>query len=73
MGMDLAASEALLDRLWAHATEARHAVAHRWRVGDLLLWDNRAALHRRDPFDAASRRVMWRTQIGGATAPSAVT
>jgi taurine dioxygenase len=36
------------------------------------VWDNRATLHRRDPFDAKARRIMHRTQIKGATAPNAV-
>jgi taurine dioxygenase len=34
-------------------------------VGDLILWDNRCVMHRRDAFDAATRRVMHRTQIKG--------
>ncbi|NIO15275.1 MAG: TauD/TfdA family dioxygenase, partial [Xanthomonadales bacterium] len=42
---------ALLDRLWAHATQDRFVTTHSWRVGDLLMWDNRAVLHRRDAFD----------------------
>jgi taurine dioxygenase len=40
-------------------------------VGDLLMWDNRSTMHRRDPFDAASRRIMHRTQIKGRVTPSA--
>jgi len=40
-----------------------------WRVGDLVLWDNRCTMHRRDPFDASSRRIMHRTQIKGSAAP----
>ena len=44
---------------------------HRWRVGDLLLWDNRSTMHRRDPFDNATRRVMHRTQIKGKAEPRA--
>ncbi len=70
-GLDLADSEALLDALWAHATRPEFSFAHRWRVGDLLMWDNRATLHRRDPFDPEARRIMHRTQIKGATAPMA--
>jgi alpha-ketoglutarate-dependent taurine dioxygenase len=34
-----------------------------WRVGDLVLWDNRCTMHRRDAFDPGARRVMHRTQI----------
>jgi taurine dioxygenase len=36
-----------------------------WKVGDLVIWDNRCAMHRRDAFDPESRRLMHRTQIKG--------
>ncbi len=65
VGMDVAESEALLDALWEHATQRRFALCHEWQAGDLLMWNNLAVLHRRDPFDAGSRRVMHRTQIKG--------
>jgi taurine dioxygenase len=71
VGLPLAESEALLDALWAHATRPEHTHAHRWRVGDLLMWDNRSTMHRRDPFDPATRRVMHRTQVKGSVAPRA--
>ena len=64
-GLELAESEALLDTLWEHATRPEHVWTQQWRVGDLVLWDNRCALHRRDEFDGAARRVMHRTQIAG--------
>jgi taurine dioxygenase len=70
-GYTPAESDALLDALWAHATQARFTHAHRWRVGDLVLWDNRTTMHRRDPFDATARRVMHRTQIKGSARPVA--
>ncbi len=62
-------SDALLDALWAHIERPDLRYQHRWRVGDLLLWDNRSTMHRRDPFDNATRRVMHRTQIKGKAAP----
>jgi len=65
IGMDVRESEALLDALWAHATQPQFAFCHVWRAGDLLMWNNLAVLHRRDPFDNAARRVMHRTQIKG--------
>jgi taurine dioxygenase len=64
-GLDLAESEALLDRLWEHATQPRFCWTQQWKVGDLVLWDNRCALHRRDEFEGSARRVMHRTQISG--------
>jgi taurine dioxygenase len=66
LDLPLADSEALLDALWAHATQPRFAMCHQWRVGDLLMWNNLCVLHRRDPFDPNSRRVMHRTQIKGS-------
>jgi taurine dioxygenase len=64
-GLSLADSEALLDALWAHATKDEFTWYQRWRAGDLILWDNRCVMHRRDAFDPATRRVMHRTQIQG--------
>ncbi len=70
VGMPLAESEALLDRLWAHATQPHFAWYQVWQVGDLMMWDNRCAMHRRNAFDPNERRYMLRTQIRGAR-PSA--
>jgi len=64
-GLPVDESEALLDALWAHATEDRFAWYQNWRTGDLIMWDNRCVMHRRDGFPADSRRLMHRTQIGG--------
>ncbi len=69
-GLSLADSEALLDELWSYATRDEISWYNEWRVGDLVMWDNRCTMHRRDPFDAGSRRVMHRTQIKGETRPS---
>lgn len=64
-GLPLDESDALLDRIWEIATSDSLTWRHRWRVGDLVLWDNRCVMHRRDAFDQESRRVMHRTQIKG--------
>jgi taurine dioxygenase len=64
-GLGVAESEVLLDALWAHATQPRFTMCHRWQVGDLLMWNNLSVLHRRDPFDPKSRRIMHRSQIKG--------
>ena len=50
-------------KLWAHATEERFAWHHHWRLGDVILWDNRVTLYRRTTFDPNERRIMHRTQI----------
>ena len=66
VGLSVAESEALLNALWAHATQSRFAMCHQWETGDLLMWNNLSVLHRRDSFDPTSRRVMHRTQIKGS-------
>ena len=58
-------SEALLEKLWAHATQPKYAWTHVWKVGDVLVWDNRCTLHRREEVDATQRRYMLRTVIEG--------
>lgn len=71
MGLTVPESEALLDRLWAHVLSmpARHVWTQHWRVGDMLMWDNRCTMHRRDAFDSSARRLLHRTVIKG-TRPS---
>jgi len=64
-GMPLDESNALLDRVWDIATADALTWRHHWRAGDLVLWDNRCVMHRRDAFDAGTRRIMHRTQIKG--------
>ena len=66
LGLPVPESEALLDALWAHATQPRFAMCHEWKVGDLLMWNNLSVLHRRDPFDPNTRRIMHRSQIKGS-------
>lgn len=67
MGLELRESERLLDQLWSYVETAVYR--HQWALGDLVLWDNRTTMHRRDAFDPAARRVMHRTQIKGSSAP----
>ena len=58
-------SEALLDEIWAHASQPQFAWRHRWRPGDVLMWQNLWVLHRRDAFNPARRRILLRAQIRG--------
>jgi len=67
MGLPLAESERLLDEIWSYVDTAVYK--HKWALRDLVLWDNRTTMHRRDAFDPKSRRVMHRTQIKGSGAP----
>jgi taurine dioxygenase len=65
LGMEVDESEALLDELWAHATQESLVFTHRWEMGDLLIWDNLSVLHRRDAFDGNERRRLHRAQLKG--------
>ncbi len=62
-GMSEADSLDLLDELRRHATAPQFVYAHHWRVGDLVLWDNAATMHRRDPFPDHFPRLMRRVGI----------
>jgi taurine dioxygenase len=68
VGMPVDESDALLDALWEHATRPEFTYVHRWRAGDLLMWQNLCVLHRRDAFDPAARRRLHRAQIRGSEA-----
>lgn len=64
-GLSLEESEALLDELWAHIEDPRFAYSHEWKVGDVVVWDNRATLHKRESFDSNERRVLYAAQVEG--------
>lgn len=64
-GFSLPESEELLNQLWAHASQPKFAWGQQWKLGDMIMWDNRCTMHRREAFDTSSRRLMLRTQISG--------
>src|SRR5690606_21041951 len=65
VGLDVEESEKLLDTLWDYTEGNQFVYEHTWQVGDILVWDNRAVLHRRDGFDDSHRRVMHKTVLKG--------
>ena len=63
-------SRALLDDLLARATRPDHTYRHEWRNGDVVIWDNRAIVHRATPYDGVKyRRLMQRTTISMGDRP----
>lgn len=62
-GLDKEQSAALLDEVYGHIAQPQFAYLHRWRVGDILIWDNRCCAHRREAFDPAERRLLYGTPI----------
>jgi taurine dioxygenase len=71
VGLSDADSDALLDELWAHVQRGPHLWTQEWRQGDLVIWDNRCTLHRRNQLDPSLRRLMHRTQVRDKTRPVA--
>ncbi|MQA64769.1 MAG: TauD/TfdA family dioxygenase [Alphaproteobacteria bacterium] len=65
VGMDKAESDALLARLFDHMENPEFVYEHRWRLGDLLMWDNRCTAHARRDFDPEQERVMRRLTVLG--------
>ena len=65
LGLSLNESEKLLDQLWKHAVKPEFTYEHVWQVGDVLMWDNRCTMHRREAFDKSERRIMHRAQVKG--------
>lgn len=66
-----AESEALLAQLWSYATRDDLAWTHSWKEGDLLLWDNRCAMHARTSVDHTQHRIMHRALVKGEAVVSA--
>ncbi len=68
IGIGQAESRALLGELLAHATQRQFVYVHRWRIGDLVLWDNRCLLHRAVANYEVTRwrRVMHRSVVRGS-------
>jgi alpha-ketoglutarate-dependent 2,4-dichlorophenoxyacetate dioxygenase len=67
-GMEQTAAEALLARLIEEATRPEVTYLHRWRPGDVVMWDNRATLHRGRPWPSEQPRHMVRTTISATAA-----
>jgi taurine dioxygenase len=66
VGLPPAQGIALLERIQAHATSERFVYRHRWRVHDVVIWDNRCTIHSATPYDAlAKRRILHRTVMKG--------
>src|SRR5262249_5859869 len=62
-------SEALLNFLFDHCEKPEFVYTHVWRVGDLIVWDNRCSSHARTDFPADQRRLLLRTTVKGMARP----
>jgi len=68
VGLALGESEQLLDEIWRYAALSENVWTQQWEIGDVIVWDNRRVLHRRDGFDQSQRRLMKRCQVMSSVA-----
>jgi taurine dioxygenase len=69
-GMPEDESQRLLNALFDHSENPELVYTHQWRVGDLLVWDNRCSMHARNDFPSDQRRLMLRTTVKGTVRPT---
>jgi taurine dioxygenase len=69
VGMSQEESGPLLNQLFDHAERREFVYEHVWRVGDLVLWENRCSSHARTDFPSTERRLMLRTTVRGDVRP----
>ena len=55
----------IFEHLYEHITQNKFVIMHKWKKGDLIIWDNRTTMHKRDEFDEGMNRLMYRTQTIG--------
>jgi alpha-ketoglutarate-dependent 2,4-dichlorophenoxyacetate dioxygenase len=67
-GMEAAAGKKLIEELTEAATAPATSYVHQWRAGDVVMWDNRATMHRGRPWPALEARFMVRTTISASEA-----
>jgi alpha-ketoglutarate-dependent 2,4-dichlorophenoxyacetate dioxygenase len=73
-GMEVPEARVLLMDLMEHATQREFVYTHRWKVGDVVMWDNRCTMHRAREYDETQVRDMHRTTVsdGRPTVPDAL-
>jgi taurine dioxygenase len=66
VGLERAESDALLDEMTAHATQPKYQYRHKWRRGDIVVWDNRCTMHKANGnYPEGARRYMLRVIVEG--------
>lgn len=68
--MDTEEGEKVYAELIEHATAPQFVLTHKWKPGDLVVWDNRRTIHKVLPFDKSIPRLMHRAEVKGTEAPS---
>jgi taurine dioxygenase len=66
VGMDVEAGHKLIDDLVAHATQPQFCYRHKWRKGDIVIWDDRCTMHKANgDYPEGARRFMNRIIVAG--------
>ena len=66
VGLERAESDRLLDELISHATQMKYQYRHAWRLGDIVIWDNRCTMHKANAdYPEGERRLMHRVIVAG--------
>lgn len=65
VGLDKEESDALVERILAHAEQRQYIYSHDWQLGDILIWDNTGTMHRVVPFDLDCGRELQRVKLSG--------
>jgi taurine dioxygenase len=60
----------VLEHLFDHVEKPEFIYDHQWRLGDVVMWDNRSSIHAREDFPADQIRLMWRTNVAGTSVPA---
>ena len=64
---------ALIDELYRHATQSKYEYRHKWRAGDMVIWDNRSVMHQANAdYDPSEYRYLYRIMLKGAPLEPAV-
>ena len=64
-GLSQAESDAMLEELYAYTEAPEIRYTHKWRPGDLLMWDNTITLHRAQPYPIGCARASMRVPLAG--------
>ena len=67
--MDQDKADLFLSTLFDHSEKTEFVYEHEWRVGDLIMWDNRCSMHARTDFPETERRLLLRTTVAGDAKP----
>jgi len=64
-GLTVPQSDDLLEQVWQHMTDPKFMWEHSWKLGDVIMWDNRCLIHSRGTVGSSARRILRRVTVKG--------